>query len=401
CQIMSKGVVAVLGPSASPASNSIISNICGEKEVPYVKVAPEDILKVQFPRFTTLDMRPTNTDISLAVAGLLTFFNSTTACLICAQADCLLNLEQLLRQFLISKETLSVRMLDDSQDPTPLLKEIRDDKTATIIVDANATMSHNHLGTELPPSGRPAYSSPHRPKRHGHMQDDASVANNKRRGVEPLALKASELGMLSVYYTYIFTSLEFPLLRLDDVADKRVNIIGFSVFNKTHPFFQDFVLSLNRSWQENCDHAPFAGTPLSSALLFDAVYAVVAAVQELNRSQNVGATQLSCKSSKIWEHGTSLMNYLRMVELEGLTGHIEFNSKGQRSNYALRIMQNSKDGLRQHLQTLRWSRAVISTQLAPVANNNPQKRRERQVEEERETGKGEMRKEDKRMTGRK
>lgn len=35
-----------------------------------------------------------------------------------------------------------MRMLDDSQDPTPLLKEIRDDKTATIIVDANATMSH-------------------------------------------------------------------------------------------------------------------------------------------------------------------------------------------------------------------------------------------------------------------
>uniref|UniRef100_A0A8C1G9L9 Glutamate receptor n=1 Tax=Cyprinus carpio TaxID=7962 RepID=A0A8C1G9L9_CYPCA len=251
CQIMSKGVVAVLGPSASPASNSIISNICGEKEVPFVKVAPEDILKVQFPRFTTLDLRPTNTDISMAVAGLLTFFNSSTSCLICAQADCLLNLEVLLRQFLISKETLSVRMLDDSQDPTPLLKEIRDDKTATIIVDANATMSHVILE------------------------------------------RASELGMLSVYYTYILTSL------------------------------------------------------LSSALLFDAVHTVVAAVQELNRSQNVGATQLSCKSSKIWEHGTSLMNYLRMVELEGLTGRIEFNSKGQRSNYALRIMQNSRDGLRQ------------------------------------------------------
>uniref|UniRef100_A0A8C1CCP2 Glutamate receptor n=2 Tax=Cyprinus carpio TaxID=7962 RepID=A0A8C1CCP2_CYPCA len=305
CQIMSKGVVAVLGPSASPASNSIISNICGEKEVPFVKVAPEDILKVQFPRFTTLDLRPTNTDISMAVAGLLTFFNSSTSCLICAQADCLLNLEVLLRQFLISKETLSVRMLDDSQDPTPLLKEIRDDKTATIIVDANATMSHVILE------------------------------------------RASELGMLSVYYTYILTSLEFSLLRLDDLADQRVNIVGFSVFNMTHPFFQDFVLSLNRSWQENCDHAPFAGTPLSSALLFDAVHTVVAAVQELNRSQNVGATQLSCKSSKIWEHGTSLMNYLRMVELEGLTGRIEFNSKGQRSNYALRIMQNSRDGLRQ------------------------------------------------------
>lgn len=46
--------------------------------------------------------------------------------------------------------------------------------------------------------------------------------------------------------------------------DQRVNIVGFSVFNKTHPFFQDFVLSLNRSWQENCDHAPFTGTPVSA-----------------------------------------------------------------------------------------------------------------------------------------
>uniref|UniRef100_A0A671LV73 Glutamate receptor n=1 Tax=Sinocyclocheilus anshuiensis TaxID=1608454 RepID=A0A671LV73_9TELE len=267
CQIMSKGVVAVLGPSASPASNSIISNICGEKEVPYVKVAPEDILKVQFPRFTTLDLRPTNTDISMAVAGLLTFFNSSTSCLICAQADCLLNLEVLLRQFLISKETLSVRMLDDSQDPTPLLKEIRDDKTATIIVDANATMSHIILE------------------------------------------RASELGMLSVYYTYILTSLEFSLLRLDDLADQRVNIVGFSVFNRTHPFFQDFVLSLNRSWQENFIyfHVP-----------------------------------LLTLKSRLW-----LYNSSQKVELEGLTGHIEFNSKGQRSNYALQIMQNSRDGLRQ------------------------------------------------------
>ncbi|NXC05673.1 GRIK4 protein, partial [Orthonyx spaldingii] len=86
---------------------------------------------------------------------------------------------------------------------------------------------------------------------------------------------------------------------------------------------------------------------LSSALLFDAVYAVVTAVQELNRSQEIGVKPLSCGSAQIWQHGTSLMNYLRMVELEGLTGHIEFNSKGQRSNYALRILQHTRGGFRQ------------------------------------------------------
>lgn len=66
----------------------------------------------------------------------------------------LLNLEKLLRQFLISKDTLSVRMLDDTRDPTPLLKEIRDDKTATIIIHANASMSHTIL-LKVRPSALP------------------------------------------------------------------------------------------------------------------------------------------------------------------------------------------------------------------------------------------------------
>uniref|UniRef100_A0A8C3CG02 Glutamate receptor n=1 Tax=Cairina moschata TaxID=8855 RepID=A0A8C3CG02_CAIMO len=217
CQILPKGVVGVLGPSSSPASSSIISNICGEKEVPHFRVAPEEFLKLQLQRFTTLNLHPSNTDISVAVAGILNFFNCTTACLICAKAECLLNLEKLLRQFLISKDTLSVRMLDDSRDPTPLLKEIRDDKTATIIVHANASMSHTILQ------------------------------------------KAAELGMASAYYTYIFTNLEFSLQRLDSLLDDRVNILGFSIFNQSHAFFQEFVQSLNQSWQENCDHAPFTG----------------------------------------------------------------------------------------------------------------------------------------------
>uniref|UniRef100_A0A674CWQ9 Glutamate receptor n=2 Tax=Salmo trutta TaxID=8032 RepID=A0A674CWQ9_SALTR len=306
CQIISKGVLAVLGPSASPASDTIISNICGEKEVPYVRVAPEDLLRARFPRFSPLDLRPTNAHVSLAVVDLLSFFNSTSACLLCARADCLMNLEQLLRQFLISKETLTVRVLDDSQDPMPVLKEIRNYQTDTIIVDANATVSLLILE------------------------------------------RASELGMLSIYYTYIFTTMEFSVLQLDDILVERwVNILGFSVLNHSHPYFPDLLLSLNRSWQENCDHAPFTGVPLSPALLYDAMHVVVSAVRELNRSQSVGATQLTCQSPKIWEHGTSLMNYLRMVELEGLTGHIEFNSKGHRFNYALRVVQSSSEGLRQ------------------------------------------------------
>ncbi|XP_071030302.1 glutamate receptor ionotropic, kainate 5-like [Oncorhynchus clarkii lewisi] len=304
CQILPKGVVSVIGPANSPASGSTVSHICGEKEIPHVKIGPEETPRLPYLRFASVSLYPSNEDLSLAVAAILRSFSYPSASLVCAKAECLLRLEELVRRFLISRETLSIRMLDDSLDPTPMLKEIRDDKVATIIIDANASISYLILK------------------------------------------KASELGMTSAFYKYILTTMDFPLLRLDDIVDDQSNIIGFSMFNTTHPFYLEFIRSLKLSWREGCDLI-YPGPALSSALMFDAVHVVVGAVRELNRSQEIGVKPLSCTSPQIWQHGTSLMNYLRMVEYDGLTGHVEFNSKGQRTNYTLRILEKQRRGHRE------------------------------------------------------
>ncbi|GAA6073920.1 glutamate receptor ionotropic, kainate 5, partial [Tachysurus ichikawai] len=305
CQILPKGVVAVIGPASSPASGSTVSHICGEKEIPHVKIGPEETPRLPYLRFASVTLYPSNEDLSLAVGAILRSFSYPSVSLVCAKAECLLRLEELVRRFLISRETLSVRMLDDDLDPTSLLKEIRDDKIATIIIDANASVSYLILK------------------------------------------KASELGMTSAFYKYILTTMDFPLLWLDDVVDEHSNIVGFSMFNTTHPFYLEFIRSLNLSWREGCDLNPYPGPALSSALLFDAVHVVASAVQELNRSQEIGVKPLSCSSPQIWQHGTSLMNYLRMVEYDGLTGRVEFNSKGQRTNYSLHILEKHKLGHKQ------------------------------------------------------
>uniref|UniRef100_A0A4W6BIL8 Glutamate receptor n=1 Tax=Lates calcarifer TaxID=8187 RepID=A0A4W6BIL8_LATCA len=301
CQILPKGVVSVIGPASSPASGSTVSHICGEKEIPHVKIGPEETPRLPYLRFASVTLYPSNEDLSLAIGAILRSFSYPSASLVCAKAECLLRLEELVRRFLISRETLSIRMLDDNLDPTPLLKEIRDDKVATIIIDANASVSYLILK------------------------------------------KASELGMTSAFYKYILTTMDFPLLRLDDIVDEQSNIVGFSMFNTTHPFYLEFIRSLNLSWLEGCD-LTYPGPALSSALMFDAVHVVVGAVRELNRSQEIGVKPLSCTSPQIWQHGTSLMNYLRMVEYDGLTGRVEFNSKGQRTNYTLRILEKHRGG---------------------------------------------------------
>lgn len=258
CQILPKGVVSVLGPSSSPASASTVSHICGEKEIPHIKVGPEETPRLQYLRFASVSLYPSNEDVSLAVSRILKSFNYPSASLICAKAECLLRLEELVRGFLISKETLSVRMLDDSRDPTPLLKEIRDDKVSTIIIDANASISHLVLR------------------------------------------KASELGMTSAFYKYILTTMDFPILHLDGIVEDSSNILGFSMFNTSHPFYPEFVRSLNMSWRENCEASTYPGPALSAALMFDAVHVVVSAVRELNRSQEIGVKPLACTSANIW-----------------------------------------------------------------------------------------------------
>lgn len=119
CQILPKGVVSVLGPSSSPASASTVSHICGEKEVrwecgagqgswkvrvgrreqdrskgsfsvqiPHVKVGPEETPRLQYLRFASVSLYPSNEDVSLAVSRILKSFNYPSASLICAKAEC-------------------------------------------------------------------------------------------------------------------------------------------------------------------------------------------------------------------------------------------------------------------------------------------------------------------------
>uniref|UniRef100_A0AAV2K7H1 Receptor ligand binding region domain-containing protein n=1 Tax=Knipowitschia caucasica TaxID=637954 RepID=A0AAV2K7H1_KNICA len=87
CQILPKGVVAVIGPASSPASGSTVSHICGEKEIPHVKIGPEETPKLPYLRFASVTLHPSNEDLSLAVASVLRSLGFPTTSLICAKAE--------------------------------------------------------------------------------------------------------------------------------------------------------------------------------------------------------------------------------------------------------------------------------------------------------------------------
>ncbi len=54
---------------------------------------------------------------------------------------------------------------------------------------------------------------------------------------------------------------------------------------------------------------------------------------------------MSCEGQESWQHGNSLVNYMKWLEMEGLTGRIRFDSLGRRSDFELDIVELKKSGL--------------------------------------------------------
>lgn len=61
-----------------------------------------------------------------------------------------------------------------------------------------------------------------------------------------------------------FSSQDFPILHLDGIVEDSSNILGFSMFNTSHPFYPEFVRSLNMSWRENCEASTYPGPAVST-----------------------------------------------------------------------------------------------------------------------------------------
>ncbi len=54
---------------------------------------------------------------------------------------------------------------------------------------------------------------------------------------------------------------------------------------------------------------------------------------------------MSCEGQESWQHGNSLVNYMKWLEMEGLTGRIRFDSLGRRTDFELEIVELKKSGL--------------------------------------------------------
>uniref|UniRef100_A0A4W5P6V7 Glutamate receptor n=1 Tax=Hucho hucho TaxID=62062 RepID=A0A4W5P6V7_9TELE len=136
----------------------------------------------------------------------------------------------------------------------------------------------------------------------------------------------------------------FANMTLDKVFAGGANITGFQIINPENPIVTQFIQRWERLDEREFPEAK--GTPLkyTSALTHDAVLVLAEAFRYLRRqrvdvSRRGSAGDCLANPAVPWSQGIDIERALKMVQVQGMTGNIQFDSFGRRSNYSIDVYE--------------------------------------------------------------
>ena len=83
----------------------------------------------------------------------------------------------------------------------------------------------------------------------------------------------------------------------------------------------------------------------TTALIYDAVHLFAVALHELSQFQDIQIKPLDCTGETSWPHGSSLINYMKLAEFNGLSGRIKFDTQGLRTVFDIDVLELQQTGL--------------------------------------------------------
>ncbi|XP_028838201.1 glutamate receptor 1b isoform X2 [Denticeps clupeoides] len=162
-----------------------------------------------------------------------------------------------------------------------------------------------------------------------------------------LNLLAAERKNLKSYH-FILANLGFLDLNLTEFRKVGANVTGFQLMNYSDP-------TVSRTIQEWLDFdskdlkIPKRRLKYTGALTYDGVSVMATAFQNLRKqridiSRRGNAGECLANPPAPWGQGIDIQRALQQVRFEGLTGHIQFNEKGHRTNFTVSVMELGPSG---------------------------------------------------------
>uniref|UniRef100_A0A3B5AY34 Glutamate receptor n=1 Tax=Stegastes partitus TaxID=144197 RepID=A0A3B5AY34_9TELE len=151
-------------------------------------------------------------------------------------------------------------------------------------------------------------------------------------------------------YHYILNNLGFLDLNVTEFQKLGPNVTGFQLMNRSDPLVE----KVNQDWLDfDSKDLKLARRKLkyTGALTYDGVSVMATAFQNLRRqridiSRRGNAGECLANPPAPWGQGIDIQRALQQVRLDGVTGRVQFDERGHRTNYTLSVMELSHTGPR-------------------------------------------------------
>ncbi|XP_047190490.1 glutamate receptor 3 isoform X4 [Scophthalmus maximus] len=159
------------------------------------------------------------------------------------------------------------------------------------------------------------------------------------------------LGKNSRGYHYILANLGFSNVSLDKVFAGGANISGFQIVNPENPIVQQFMQRWERLDEREFPEARNSPLKYTSALTHDAILVIAEAFRYLRRqrvdvSRRGSAGDCLANPAVPWSQGIDIERALKTVQVQGMTGNIQFDNYGRRTNYTIDVYEMKTGGPR-------------------------------------------------------
>ncbi|KAE8584282.1 hypothetical protein XENTR_v10020898 [Xenopus tropicalis] len=152
------------------------------------------------------------------------------------------------------------------------------------------------------------------------------------------------LGKHTRGYHYMLANLGFTGFTLERVMHGGANVTGFQIVNNENPIVQQFLQRWVRLDEREFPEARNTPLKYTSALTHDAVLVIAEAFRYLRRqrvdvSRRGSAGDCLANPAVPWSQGIDIERALKMVQVQGMTGNIQFDTYGRRTNYTIDVYE--------------------------------------------------------------
>ncbi|XP_076358702.1 glutamate receptor ionotropic, kainate 2-like [Tachypleus tridentatus] len=302
CDLLEKGVAAIFGPQ-SEESSSTVQSFCDAMHVPHIEIRWD--FRTHGDNHS-VNLFPFTTSLSKAYYEYVKHKNWKSFAIVYEENEALVRLQELLKDPSIRKRRVIVKQFVQGRDYRKIIKELGRAGVKNFIID---------------------------------------VPSEKIRTV---LKQAQQVDMMSEYHNYFLTSLDLHTVDLKDFQYGGTNISAFSLVDEKGQQYINFL----RNWKtgypglDNENSKPALKTDV--ALMYDAVKLFSAALRDLDKTnQKIFVRPISCQTEQPWTHGKDIINKMRKISINGLTGNVKFDENGFRSDFNLKILQLTQQGLKE------------------------------------------------------